>query len=286
MSGLSESFKAFNSFAQTVILGVFLAIVVAGGYFAYLMFIDPLLEDRKALAAANDQLAAATGDLKISQAKLESAEQEISKQGETIRLQSEEITTLGKEIDHLKTAMRLLKVDHRLASIKVLKVSVDPETKEVTARVSLQEVDADGNPLDDPREFETKGEKVYVDFWLAKFEDKYIEENDLLRSTTLCMFKSIYGEKEAPADGSRIEKPWVRPAAYAGGSKMTEFEERIWRDFWTIANDQSKSKELGIRANHGQAIYFKAEQGQQYLIELRASDGLSIKPVEQNKPSG
>ena len=60
---------------------------------------------------------------------------------------------------------------------------------------------------------------------------------------------------------------------------MSEFEEKIWKDFWTIANDSTKSKELGIRANHGQAVYVKAEEGKTYQIELRASDGLSFKTI-------
>ena len=136
-----------------------------------------------------------------------------------------------------------------------------------------------GHSIGDASQFRVKGRNIYVDFWLAEFEDKYIEESDLLRSTTLCMFKSIYGENEAPADATRIEKPWVRPEAYAGGSRMSEFEEKIWKDFWTIANDSTKSKELGIRANHGQAVYVKAEEGKTYQIELRASDGLSFKTI-------
>ena len=92
------------------------------------------------------------------------------------------------------------------------------------------------------------------------------------------MFKSIYGENQAPSEATPIEKPWVRPKAYGGNSEINEFEQQIWDDFCTIANDSSKSKELGIRASHGQAVYLKAEVGKTYLIELRASDGLSFKP--------
>lgn len=281
MSGFSESVKTVNSLVRTLVIGAFVAIVGLGGYFGYTTFLSPLLKDRKALAEAQNQLEA-------NQKKLDAANQQIEKQTETIRDQATKIDELGQQIEKLETAMRLLKVDHRLAKIKVLSIVEDPKTKEVKTRVSLQEIDGEGNPIGEDSEFVVKGRNIYVDFWLAKFEDKYIEESDLLRSTTLCMFKSIYGEMEAPIDATPIEKPWVRPEAYAGGSKMTDFEKKIWQDFWTIANDNTRSQELGIRANHGQAVYVKAEEGKTYLIQLRASDGLTFKAVsdEDKVPQG
>lgn len=288
MSGISESIKTVNSVVRTAIIGAFVLVVSAGGYFGYSMFVKPLLKDRQALEETKTELASAKIELEKNQKELHAANQKIGEQDETIKEQAQEIDQLGEQIEKLETAMRLLKVDHRLANIKVLSIVEDPKTKKVKTTVSLQEVDADGNTIGEASQFVVQGRNIYVDFWLAKFEDKYIEESDLLRSTTLCMFKSIYGENEAPADATPIERPWVRPKAYAGGSKMSEFEKRIWNDFWTIANDSSKSKELGIRANHGQAVYVKAEEGKTYQIELRASDGLSFKSVNSkpDEPQG
>lgn len=288
MSGFTENVKTFNSVVRTVVVTVFVGIVGLGGYLGYTTFVQPLLKDRQALAQTQTELANAKSELEASQKKLETAIEKIEEQDETIQQQLETIAELGEQIEKLETAMRLLKVDHRLARIDVLSIREDPKTKQVETTVSLQEVDEDGNSIGEANKFVVQGQNIYVDFWLAKFEDKYIEENDLLRSTTICMFKSIYGENEAPAEATAIEKPWVRPEAYAGGSKMSDFEKKIWKDFWTIANDNSKSKELGIRANHGQAVYVKAEEGKSYLIELRASDGLSFKSVdaEPKEPQG
>lgn len=285
MSGVTDGIKTFNSLVWTLIFGAFVGILALGGYFAYSAILAPLLKDRQALAATQSQLEDTRSQLQASQQQLDVANLKIEEQLTTIRDQADQIEKLGEEIEKLETAMRLLKVDHRLAKIKVLSIVEDPMTQEVRTRVALQEIDTDGNPIGDPSEFAIKGRNIYVDFWLAKFEDKYIEESDLLRSTTLCMFKSIYGEEEAPINATPIEKPWVRPEAYAGGSKMSDFEKQIWNDFWTIANDSSKSRELGIRANHGQAVYVKAEEGKTYLIQLRASDGLTFKPLsEDDKP--
>ena len=65
---------------------------------------------------------------------------------------------------------------------------------------------------------------------------------------------------------------------------MSAFEERIWSEFWNIANDPRQAEELGIRAAHGEAPSIKVRPGKSYLIHLRASDGLSITP-EDIRPS-
>jgi hypothetical protein len=67
---------------------------------------------------------------------------------------------------------------------------------------------------------------------------------------------------------------------------MSDFEKKIWSDFWTLANDPEKAKELGIRAAHGEAVNIRMEAGKRYQVQLRASDGLSITPItEESKPA-
>lgn len=283
--GLSDGVNTINSVVRTAIIAVLVAIVGFGGYFGYVTLIQPLLKDRQALAKAESLLEATQADLSVSKQKLLAAEDKISEQVETIKEQSVQITMLAEKIEKLEIAMRLLKVDHRLAQITVNKIIEDPKTKEIKTRITLQEINDEGNPIDDPREFEVDGREVFLQCWLAKFEDKYVEQNDNLRSTTLCMFKSVYGNDQAPSTGHRIEKPWTRPQAYASGSKMSEFEETIWQDFWTIANDATKSKELGIRAIHGQSVSFQAVEGKTYTIKLRASDGLSVVDLKRDNPA-
>lgn len=274
--GLSDGVKTLNSVVRTAIIGVFVAIVGFGGYFGYVTLIQPLIKDRHALAEAESLLASTQADLSVNKQKLLAAEDKIEEQVTTIKEQSAQITMLAEKIEKLEIAMRLLKVDHRLAQITVDGIVEDPKTKEIKTTITLQEINDEGNPIDEARTFEVDGREVYLQCWLAKFEDKYVEQNDNLRSTTLCMFKSVYGNDQAPSTGHRIEKPWMRPQAYASGSKMSDFEKSIWQDFWTIANDATKSKELGIRAIHGQSVSFQAVEGKTYTIKLRASDGLSV----------
>ena len=68
-----------------------------------------------------------------------------------------------------------------------------------------------------------------------------------------------------------------RPAAYSRGEEMPEFEREIWARFWDFANEPDQAQRAGIRAAHGEAPFIKLRPGKTYLIDLRASDGLTIK---------
>ena len=154
--------------------------------------------------------------------------------------------------------------------------------KDVLAR--FVEVDDQGKALDDPKEFRIKGDIVYIDNWVVKFDDKYVEQADIDRSTSLVLFRRIFGEAQTPNDGFAVDTVGTRPKAYGRGKPMSEFEEKIWNDFWNIANDLGKARAMGIRAAHGEAPSIKLKKGKSYKIELRASDGLSITPDDGPAP--
>ena len=189
---------------------------------------------------------------------------------------------MDEKIARLDTALRLLKVNHRLARLTAVDQTLDTsgEEDQLYSIVEFEELNDDGQPIDEPRQFRIKGDVVYLDNWIVKFDDKYIEQSDLDRSTSLVLFRRIFGEFQNPNDGYLIDESGVRPTAYARGGRMSEFERKIWNDFWNIANDPAAARDLGIRAAHGDAVSIKVQKGKSYRVMLRASDGLSIVPEE------
>ena len=119
---------------------------------------------------------------------------------------------------------------------------------------------------------------MYIDNWVVKFDDKYVEHAEIERSTSLVLFRRVFGESQTPNEGISLDAVGSRPQAYGTGNEMSDFEKQIWSEFWTIANDESRARELGIRAAHGEAPSMKLQKGKSYRIQLRASDGLSITP--------
>lgn len=252
---------------QTIRTFIMLCVVGALGSLGYVTY------DR--FDAEHRKLVEAEGKLQSVQADLQDAKQDIATKAAEIQRQAEEII-------RVQTAMRLLKVDHRLARLEVLDQQTG-ENESVSTTVRFTELTPDGDTLGSPRVFTVPGDIVYVDNWIVKFEDKYVESADLVRGTSLTLFRRIFGEDQAPRDGFALDEVGSTPQAYLRGGQASDFEQEIWSQFWEFANDPDKAASKGIRAAHHQAVGQKVVPGKSYLIELRASDGLTIRPLSASE---
>ncbi len=248
--------NTINSLVGAIVSLVFLAALGAGGWFAYHNFLAEKWETEKQLEAQRETIANLSKDLEAKQ----------------------------REIERLDVALRLLKVDHRVAQIDVISQQGSPDSGDLVTSFTFVEVDPQGNPIDRPRLFSVKGDLVYVESWVVKFTDKYIEMGDPLRSTSLCLFRRVFGEKQQPAEGFVLDPEGLRPAAYHNGGKPSELEQEIWSKFWQYANDPALAAKAGVRAAHGEAPFQKLIPGKRYKVLLRASGGLSFAPPEDIPP--
>ena len=222
-----QTLATINSTARTLLALVAVSLLGAGGWYGYTTYHKAEID----LQAKNEELA-------IKEQRIAALESDLQVQKE--------------KIEKLDTALRLLKVDHRLARVTVLDQQTDA-SGQVTTDVEFVEIDEQGHAIDTPKKFHINGKMVHISCWLVKFDDSYVETAAIDRSTTLCLFKSLYGDAQKPMDGFSLDKEGTRPGVYNHGGQASEFEQQIWSDFWNIANDQGKSKALGIRAAHGQS---------------------------------
>ena len=277
MAGLVESISVFNSTVRTLLALVLVGGLGAGGWYGYNLYNAQEIEARRRA----EELAEAQNQLEQTHQLLEQKQVEIGQLEATVEEQTEQIARLD-------TALRLLKIDHRVARLKVLDQQTDAESGETVSLVEFQELDDRGQPVDAPRQFRVRGDVVYVDSWIVKFDDKYVEQADLHRSTSLVLFRRIFGAAQQPRHGFLLDESGVRPRVYGQGGVLTDFEKKIWEDFWNVANDEQKQAELGIRAAHGEAPSIRMEKGKVYRITLRASGGLTVEletEVAETKPA-
>jgi hypothetical protein len=260
--GVNETVNTFSSAVRTLLAAV---LVAGAGFLSYLGYDIYSAKDR-----ANKELT----EIKRT---LEEREAEIANLEGVIKVKS-------AQIEKLEIAKRLLKTDSRMAYLTVVDMKKDDAGKVVSTQVEFVEVDKDGRALDEPKRFTVMGDRVYIDSRVVKFADEYVEKADLSRGTSLVAFRGIFGEHQTPNDAFLLDKSEDVPAIYKHGKAESEFEKKIWADFWSIANDPNKAKELGIRAAQGEAPSMKMEPGKVYRIDLRASDGLSIVPDLDAKP--
>ena len=275
MSTTIETVSVLNSAVRTVLGLVIVGGLGYGGWYGYNVYNE---KDE-----ATKQLVEAKSALTRAQNAIVEKERSLLQKNNEIQEKTAQISTLNVKVDEqqrmisrLDTSLRLLKVDHRVARLTVLDQSTNAENEIVTL-VEFQELDENGEPLDEPKQFRLLGDIVYIDTWVVKFEDKYVEAADIERGTALVFFRRLFGEFQEPQQGFTLDQAGQRPTAYASGSVLSEFEKRIWNDFWDVANDNIKQAELGIRAIHGDAPSFKVVKGASYRIELRATGELSFK---------
>ena len=206
---------------------------------------------------------------------------------EQIAALTKELEAKQKEIARLETAMRLLKVDHRVAQLEVLSQQGSEKEKNLHTTLRFVELNDKGDAVGPAMTYTIQGDTVYVDALWVSFSDEYVEAGDPLRGTSLCLFRRIFSESQKPNEGYALDAVGAQPAAYAGGRPTSDFEREIWANFWDYANDPAKANRLGIKAIHGQAPYQKVVLGKRYKVLLRASGGLSFLPEDAPaRPSG
>ncbi|WP_425614319.1 hypothetical protein NA78x_004186 [Anatilimnocola sp. NA78] len=277
MPSTMENLSTINSFIRTVLATVLLGAVGVASWFGYTVFNQNEIAARKSA----EELRAANEQLEVTKRNLDAAAAEIVVKDGTIKEQVVKIDALNKDVERLETTLALIKVDYRLARLTVINQETDQGTGQIYSLVEFTEVNDEGDPIDTPREFRIPGEQVYIDNWIVKFDDKYIEHADLERGTSLILFHRIFGDKQQPADGFPLDEVGTRPKAYARGGKMTDLEKKIWGDFWNIANNKQLAEDLGIRAAHGLATSIKLQKGASYLITMRAGGDLSVIPEKK-----
>lgn len=276
MAGIFQRLDTMN---QTFRTGLMLAVTAGvgyGGYVGYDRFVKPAME-LETMRDERDRLS-----------------DELEQVRGVVSVQKQQIGQLEKDKDRLTTSLRLIKLDRRLAYLTVLALQPASEGKAETMTVMFTEVDAQGKRVDTPRIFQLDGHLLSVDCWLAKFDDKYIETADLARGATLCIIRGIKGAPGSEFQPIDAGVPYLpngdlaadpRPAVYRTQGQLSELEKQVWGDFWNVANDPDKQKELGIRANHGQVNYIEVQEvGAVYQLDLRASDGGTIRKID-NPPA-
>ena len=256
MSKTMENVKTINSAVRTAMMLGIAGVVGYGGYTGYTEFIQPGIHAKQAIADLEE--------LRLSH-----------------ETQAEQLKRSEEENDRLATINKLMRVEGRVANLEVLEKGVDEDGQDYL-EVRFTEVDKDGFPIGSTKDFTLLGNTFFIDCWVAKFEDKYIEQVDDLRGQSLVMFKSIFGNDQKPSEAFSLDESSQRVPKPYQTDRQSEFEAKIWADFNAVCNDREKQKELGIRAIHGQANYLPPEEGRTYQINLRSTGDVSLTPLKKD----
>src|SRR3954470_9366315 len=288
MGRVNDTISNVNSAMRNLLLLVLIGGAGYGGYKAYDLYNEPQKQLKDKQATLDDL-----------QSKFKLANDDLAARQKDIANLSVQLKDKIAEVDRLEVAMKLLHVQHRLARLTVLEqheipslIPAAPSTgtdvvgsrPNVTTKIEFVDINDQGQPIGKPKTFDITGDMIYVDYLTVNFEDKYIEKSAINRATSIALFQRIFGEHQEPAKGFQLDTVGTRPTAYARGTQMSDFEKKIWDDFWLIANDNNRAKELGIDAMQGKAVAIRAQPGKSYEIKLRSTGDITIRPIEPKKP--
>jgi len=193
------------------------------------------------------------------------------------------IAKLEQETLQLRTYLKLLEYTERRAQLEVLSQTKD-SAGETVNKLRFTELDPQGGVVGVQREFEIKGEEVYVDTLVIKFEDHFVEQGDPLKGKALLLFRRIFTDRVQPDKGYVLDRNGVPPEIYAGRTAPTPFEQNLWARFWAVANNERLAKEAGVKAMHGQAVYGRLVPNMTYTLLMR-STGEVILPAPKEPPA-
>jgi hypothetical protein len=112
---------------------------------------------------------------------------------------------------------------------------------------------------------------------VVKFERGYVRDDDALRGRSIALFTRIYGEKQPPEQGFRIDTPNQIPDVYRGGDPyVSDFERELWASFWKLAEDEGYRKDKGVRVAQGEGVWVPFQPERLYTLTLESDGGLNI----------
>ena len=278
MSMITNTCRGFLDLMKGALLCTILAGVLAVGWVVYSDYRDRQLLESKVVEFESQ--------LKDANTKIADKEKKIGDltvANSTLAVENDDLTvansTLTVENERKDAAMRLMKLDTRRAKFRVTETAVNDG--KIYNTLQFTEFNKDQVPVGPPREVVIQGDKAYVDCWVVKFNDEYVESADLARGTALFVFKSIFGSDEAPSSGTSLDQNDTVPGIYQSDPTLAALAGEIFVDFWQIAHDPQKAQKLGIRAIHGQAVSIKLRQDYDYWVTIRNAGGITIKAVLQ-----
>ncbi len=220
-----------------------------------------------ALEASQDELASSRASLREARRAIEDLHADVAERDATIEEQ-------GATIDEQAMALAHLKVDRRLARLEVLEQG-DDGAGGVATKVRFTEVGSDGSSLGGAIETVLPGRMVYIESLVMKFDDSFVEQGDIWRGASVCLFRRMFSEGQKPSEGTVLDPEGLQPLAYGDDEPESPLAP-VWRRFWDYANDPAAAAALGVRAVHGEAPFIELREGASYQVELRASGGLSL----------
>lgn len=182
----------------------------------------------------------------------------------------------------LRKAVERLSADSRIAEVLVTKSEFKEKTKKIETTIKFLEYDAKENPLP-PKYFTFNGNLIQFQSLVIRFNDDLVKAGDKLRGKSVYLFMKAF-----VLDGDKTQEFVITPVntipeGYRVSEGKSEFEERLWKDFWKYALDPKARSRTGVKNAQIEAPGSLFLPGTIYTLKIEHDGGIRIdaKPVPQ-----
>lgn len=175
----------------------------------------------------------------------------------------------------LRKVVERLSADSRIAEVLVTKSEFDEASRKIRTTIKFLEYDAKGNPLP-PRHFTFQGNIIQFQALVIRFEDRFVKAGDELRGKSAYLFMKAFVLEREKTQVFDITKAHEIPAGYKIPGERTDFEAKLWEEFWNYALDPKKRDRAGIKNAQIEAPGSMFVPGSIYTIKIEHDGGMRI----------
>lgn len=193
-----------------------------------------------------------------------------------------ELRRARQELERLeREKSQLIEYAQRLTeSQRVAQVSIQSQTQDdsgAVTRLTWQEIGANGL-VGRPLEAAVRGTQVYFEALVLKFEPRLVGAAGRERSTSVALFRRVFGDEQPPRDGPEIGRD-ARPPLQ--DSAAEERQARLWSKFWEFVDDPREAARYGVRVAQIEAPSIPVQPGQLLELRIDAAGGINISRLDK-----
>ena len=175
----------------------------------------------------------------------------------------------------LRKVIERLSTDSRIAEVLVTQSRYDELTQQIETTIKFLEYDAAGKPLP-PRYFTFRGNLIQFQALVIRFQDRLVRAGDRIRGKSAYLFLRAFvlgGQNTQVFDLTPINEI---PQGYKVPGVKSEFEKKLWEEFWKYALDPKARERRGIKNAQIEAPGSMFLPGTIYTIKIEHSGGIRI----------
>lgn len=175
----------------------------------------------------------------------------------------------------LRKVIERLSADSRIAEVLVTQSRYDEETKKIETTIKFLEYDAAGKPLP-ARYLSFRGNLIQFQALVIRFQDRLVRSGDKIRGKSAYLFLRAFVLDGRNTQVFNLTEKNEIPQGYKVPGTQSEFEKKLWEEFWKYALDPKARERMGIKNAQIEAPGSMFLPGTIYILKIEHAGGLRI----------